>query len=192
MPKNPDTHSNKIAWIEAGFQFLAKGGIDSVRIDRMSKKIGLTRGSFYWHFKSRDELLNEMLKFWEHVATTSIIALIEQEHQNPNEKLATLIKLSTQQPDEKYGGKYAELGIRIWGGNDDKVAAIVAKIDGKRIAYVKQLLVEMKLETTNAAFLAEIIYNAFIGVMSRDLNEKQIKQITDLASNYIRAQIMPD
>ena len=181
--------SNKQAWVAAGFQLLSVGGIDSVRIDRISKKIGLTRGSFYWHFKNRAELLDEMLKVWHQLGTLQVIRLVEAEKTNPHKKLSTLLELTTRRPGEKYGGKFTELSIRVWGGQSEQAAKIIKQIDNERVAYVHKLLIDMQLEPALASLLAEVIYNAFIGMMSRDLTEKQVSVIANLATNFLEDQI---
>ena len=190
MPNNKtDKNSNKTTWIEAGFQLLSEGGIDSVRIDRISKKIGLTRGSFYWHFKSRAEFLDAMLALWHQKGTSDIIALVEQEKANPNNRLSALLNLTAKGADARYGGKFTEMAIRIWGKSNPKVAAAVKQIDAERIKFINKLLTEMQVEQALASFLAEIIYNAYIGMVSRDLSEEDVTRIGKIASTYIADQI---
>lgn len=184
-----DKNSNKIAWIEAGFQMLAEGGIDSVRVDRISKKIGLTRGSFYWHFKSRAEFLDAMLALWYEKGTRDIIDLVEKEKTNPNKRLSVLLNLTASGPGKQYGGKFAEMAIRIWGKTNPKVAAMVKQIDAERISFVNKLLAEMHIEPALASFLAEIIYDAYIGMLSRDISEEEVSRIGKIAGTYIEDQI---
>ncbi|PCI87996.1 MAG: hypothetical protein COB24_04475 [Hyphomicrobiales bacterium] len=184
-----DKGSNKIAWIEAGFQMLSEGGIDSVRVDRISKKIGLTRGSFYWHFKNRAELLDAMLELWYQKSTNDIIELIEQEKTNPNNQLSALLNLTAKDVDAKYGGKFTEMAIRIWSKSSPKAADIIKQIDLERVKFVNKLLNEMNVEPALASFLAEIIYNAYIGMASRDLSEEEVTRISKIAGTYIEDQI---
>lgn len=185
----PKNNLNKISWLEAGFQMLAEGGIDSVRVDRIAKKIGLTRGSFYWHFNSRAEFLDAMLALWHQKGTHDIINLVEQEKLNPNKRLSALLHLTTQSPGPKYGGKFAELSIRVWGANNPQAASVIKQVDGERIAFVNKLLLEMKVEPATASLLAEIIYNAYIGMMSRDISEEEVTRIGKIATTFIENQL---
>lgn len=184
-----NTNSNKNLWIEAGFQLLAKGGIDSVRVDRISKKIGLTRGSFYWHFKSRAVFLDAMLELWHQKGTHDIISLVEQEKSNPNKRLSSLLNLTTKNPGPKYGGKYTEMAIRIWGSTHAGAAKVIRQVDTDRVAYVNKLLLEMHVEPALASMLAEIIYNAYIGMMSRDVSDEEAARMMNLATTFMESQI---
>lgn len=182
-------NSYRDSWIEAGFQMLAEGGIDSVRVDRISKKIGLTRGSFYWHFKSRAEFLDAMLELWHQKGTHDIIAIVEQEKLSPNKRLATLLNLTTKTPGPKYGGKFAEMAIRIWGSKNPKAAKVIKQVDADRVAFVNKLLREMQVEPALASMLAELIYNAYVGMMSRDIPAKEAARLMNLATTFMESQI---
>ncbi len=181
--------TSKLAWLEAGFQMLSEGGIDSVRVDRISKKIGLTRGSFYWHFKNRAEFLDSMLELWHKKGTHDIIDLVEQEKGNLNNRLGLLLNLTASGPGAQYGGKFAEMAIRIWGKTNPKVAEVVKKIDAERITFVNKILLDMQVETALASFLAEIIYDTYIGMLSRDLSKEEVTRIGKIAGTYIEDQI---
>ncbi len=60
-------------WIESAQRILIKGGIDTVRVDNLAKELTITRGSFYYHFKSREDLLQSLLANWRARATENII-----------------------------------------------------------------------------------------------------------------------
>ena len=65
------------AWIETGLRALAAGGPDAVRIDQLSRSLGATRGSFYWHFTDREALLTSLLDTWEREATDEVLPLVQ-------------------------------------------------------------------------------------------------------------------
>src|ERR1051325_11082310 len=63
------------AWVAAAFDALAEGGVDAVRVEPLAKALGITKGSFYWHFADRRALLDAMLTAW---ADGRIAAIREQ------------------------------------------------------------------------------------------------------------------
>ena len=70
--KATDRQSRK-SWLEAALQALARGGIDRVRVESLAKDLGVTKGSFYWHFKDREQFFDEMLSFWAEQSTQTVI-----------------------------------------------------------------------------------------------------------------------
>ena len=68
---------SKKSWLDAALKALASGGIDRVRVESLAKNLGVTKGSFYWHFKDREQFLDELLNFWAEQSTQTVIA-------NPN------------------------------------------------------------------------------------------------------------
>ena len=77
-----------------GLKTLIDKGIEAVRVESLAKLLGITRGSFYWHFKNRDDLLAAMLQEWETRNTESIIESIETLDTNPADKLLSLLEIA--------------------------------------------------------------------------------------------------
>ncbi|MBF91631.1 MAG: TetR family transcriptional regulator, partial [Rickettsiales bacterium] len=65
---------SKESWLNAALKALASGGIDKVRVESLAKNLGVTKGSFYWHFKDREQFLDELLNFWAEQSTQTVIA----------------------------------------------------------------------------------------------------------------------
>jgi AcrR family transcriptional regulator len=72
------TRTPKSVWIDAGLRALAAGGPDAVRVELIAQELGVTRGGFYWHFPSRQALLEEMLNTWEHRSTDEALERFEK------------------------------------------------------------------------------------------------------------------
>ncbi len=67
MVKNkshPEPHLGRADWVEAAWALLGKGSLDQVRVDTLAKSLEVTRGSFYWHFKDRGDLIEAILERW--------------------------------------------------------------------------------------------------------------------------------
>src|ERR1700709_1300266 len=73
------TRTPRTSWIEEGLRALAAGGPDAVRIEPLAQALGVTRGSFYWHFDDRRALLQEMLDTWERTSIDEVIERVEAE-----------------------------------------------------------------------------------------------------------------
>src|SRR6187455_2093287 len=70
--KSKATRLDAAAWVVAAFDALADGGIDAVRVEPLAKALGITKGSFYWHFADRRALLDAMLTAWADGRTAAI------------------------------------------------------------------------------------------------------------------------
>ncbi|MCP2339774.1 TetR/AcrR family transcriptional regulator [Actinomadura rupiterrae] len=124
-------------WIEKGFNALAAGGPDAVRIDVLAKELGVTRGSFYWHFKDRDAFLEALLDAWQQKGADELMAQVEAETADAREKirlLGTLIPTSPLIP--------VDLAIRDWARRDPEVAQRLRHVDNRRMDYLRSLFGE--------------------------------------------------
>lgn len=146
-------------WVAEGLRVLAAEGIEGVRVEPMARRLGVTKGSFYWHFADRAALHDAMLDKWRETATQAIIARVEQTTAAPLGKFRQLVKLTTT------SGKGARLdtAIRSWASHDDRVANAVAKVDRERMAYVADLLEALGVKRATAMVRAQIIYLTLIG-----------------------------
>jgi len=82
-------------WAAAALAAMGRGGAAAVAVEPLSKVLGATRGSFYWHFSSRDDLLRAALALWERRETEDVIAGVEAV-EGPRERLRTLLLAALQ------------------------------------------------------------------------------------------------
>ncbi len=123
-------------WIAAAFRALGKGGLAAVRVEALARDLGVSKGSFYWHFKDLPSLLQVMLTHWEDQATERIIALAEAASPDPVDRLVHLAEMATGDLDQPYGGFHTEAAIRDWARHDPAAAAVQARVDRRRLAYL--------------------------------------------------------
>src|ERR671934_2749006 len=76
MPAKPRLSRER--WIEAALDALADGGVAAVAVEPLAVRLGVTKGSFYWHFRDRDQLLAAALKEWERTGTEELIKRLDQ------------------------------------------------------------------------------------------------------------------
>jgi AcrR family transcriptional regulator len=147
------------AWIEAALQALSDGGPDAVRVEALAASLGVSKGGFYWHFKDRAALLEEMLDSWEQDRTEAVIERVEAEPLPARERLRLLFGLA---PDHT-AGFGIELAIREWSRRDRAVAARLARIDARRMRFVQGLFGEFCATEADAGARSTLAYSLLIG-----------------------------
>lgn len=149
------------AWIEAALDVLAEGGIDAVRVDPLAKRLGVTRGSFYWHFKDREALHQAMLKAWRERASYQIYNRVERTAEPAQSRLERLLALPYSSPRSARGAAI-ELAIRLWARRDRNAAKAVRHIDRTRLDYFTKLLQEHGVAAGKAKERAYLFYAALM------------------------------
>jgi AcrR family transcriptional regulator len=149
-------------WVRAGMRILARSGVDAVLIPPLAKELGVTKGSFYWHFASRDELLLALLDEWKQHATLRVIDIVEHAGTSAQEKIRLIAFIGTNSPIDEFGGAI-ELAVRNWARNNPDVRRTVAGIDQERINYLTQLYATLDSKI-DAELLACLHYSFSTGL----------------------------
>jgi AcrR family transcriptional regulator len=125
------------SWVEAATTLLVDQGIDAVRVDVLARLLGVTRGSFYWHFKDREDLLMSVLRAWRDAATEQLIERFERKQAPPRELIRDLISLPFRGRSAERAAQI-ELAIRAWARRDPTARQAVDEVDARRISYIAQ------------------------------------------------------
>lgn len=157
----PQTNLDANAWIEAAFDMLADGGIDAVRIDPLAKRLGVTRGSFYWHFADRAALYVAVLKEWRKRQSYQVGSRIESRTSTPHETLKQTLALPNSSPRATRAAAI-EIAIRLWSRRDAEAAKAVRHIDRVRLTYYAKLYGEMGFSRDEARKRAFLFYAALM------------------------------
>lgn len=119
-------------WLEAGLTVLGQDGIDGLTIDRLTSLLGVTKGSFYHHFKNQQVYRKELLATWE-TDTIHIVQAIPPKTGPADAITAILASLRVRDPA-------AEIAIRAWATQDAQASTIVARVDRYRIEVLQAIL----------------------------------------------------
>jgi AcrR family transcriptional regulator len=157
------------AWIDAALDVLRRHGVEAVRVEPLARLLGVTKGSFYWHFADRPALLDSLLERWERLATQEVIRTVELVSDDPAERLRELTRLVF-----RHGGPL-DRAVRAWASHDEDAARVVARVDGERYAFVRALLEAHGLDRDIAATRARLLYTSLVGEQhtSLRLSKKQ-------------------
>jgi AcrR family transcriptional regulator len=151
---------NPMDWVRAGLSLLSESGADSVRVEPLAKRLGLTKGSFYWHFADREALLSAMIAEWERAQT---FAIIDQVEAGDPDAAGRLERLSTTVGRLDMG---LEMAMRAWALLAPKAREAVQRIDATRLRYLQSLIEGAGVPTPHAEARARLLYYALIGEVS--------------------------
>ena len=147
-------------WIRAALDVLRDEGVDRVRVEPLALRLGVTKGSFYWHFPSREALIEAALDTWVTDGTEAVIREISAIEESDKAKLRALWALVH---DQSLGDMRTELAIRELGQRDAAVQERVRHVDERRMEFLRGLFRGMGLSTAQAEVRSLLVYSLLIG-----------------------------
>jgi AcrR family transcriptional regulator len=174
------TRTPRIRWIKEGLSALAAGGPEAVRIESLAEALGVSKGGFYWHFKDRSSLLEEMLDAWERTWVDDVIEAVESEDQDARLRLRRLFGLAAASGD---GLLRIELAIRNWARREEAVAERLRQVDNRRMDYMRSLFAAICEDDDDVEARCLLVFSLFIGshFVSVDHGGRSRAQVLELA-----------
>ena len=154
----PRTRLDREAWLAEALDMLRDGGVDQVRVEPLAARLGVTKGSFYWHFRDRADLLASLPAFWAERQTGPVLATGEATEGGPVAKMRAIAEFLAREDPDRYDN-----AMRAWALFDDSVAAAVDTIDTERLDYATSLFEAAGLAAEEAAFRARLWYFYDVG-----------------------------
>jgi AcrR family transcriptional regulator len=146
-------------WAEAALQLIAEAGLGKLTVDTLAKRLGVTKGSFYWHFKGRSDLLAAALDRWEQRSTGEAMKALNA-FADPRQRLSLLIDASLQPPRAR--SLYAALAEAA---ADPIVGRVLNRVGTARVDYLEACYKELGLPAPLAKATAVFAYAAYRGLL---------------------------
>lgn len=165
-------------WVRAGLKALAKSGASALKADKLAAGLGVSRGSFYWHFADVPAFHAAVLGRWREVALENIIREIE----------------ATSDPFEALlhrafaGNSGIERAVRAWATADLQARKAVEAVDAERIRYLQKLLADAGIAPDVAALRARVMNWTYLGfaISSSRLEGHSLKRMIGELSDLFR------
>jgi AcrR family transcriptional regulator len=130
---------NRDDWLKAARLALLTGGVEAVRVEKLARNLRVTKGSFYWHFKDREELLALLLREWEEELLKDIIPRLRG-RRGP-EALRLLLRLMVARvPLGEEGVLPSDAAMFTWASVSPVVAQRVNQAERKRVHLLKTII----------------------------------------------------
>lgn len=155
-PTRRDRGPNK--WLAAAVEVLIAEGIAAVRVDRLARRLCITRGSFYHHYTGRADLLRAMLDHYVQSQHARFVAMLPALRGAPKDKLWALWSATAGKEFRDY-----DWAVRMWGMRDARVARVLRDVDAKRMAVLIGLFMELGFDKDEAWIRAALAYHGSLG-----------------------------
>ncbi len=178
----PDNRLGPAEWVNAGLKALAKSGFSALKADTLANRLGISRGSFYWHFADVSAFHAAILRRWREIALENIIDEIEGA---ADDRLEALLYRAFA------GDTGIERAVRAWATADTRARAAVEAVDMERIGYLRKLLIEAGVHPNAAGTRARIMNWCYLGfaLSSNKLNHDSLKQVIRELSQLARSKV---
>ena len=144
-------------WAQAALELIAEQGVAAVAVEPLARRLGVTKGSFYWHFPTREALIQATIERWEHddeeqvLAPTATVA-------DPRERLRELVRQVSHKRQSH--AVFAALFKAI---DQPLIGPLVERVSQRRIDFVTAAFREAGFDANTAANRARLAYSAYVG-----------------------------
>ncbi len=177
IPLHPDD------WIRAAQARLAAHGVESVRVEVLARDLAVSKGSFYWHFRDRGDLLEKLLARWEDGELEWLDAEVGA---GAATRWANFIE-RTSDPERMR----TEIALRAWAHGDERVASRVAAIEKRKTLLIADVLRDVGFTPTAADSGSEVVLLICLGWLDRATRDRQLEMastgLSELLSDFILA-----
>jgi AcrR family transcriptional regulator len=146
-------------WEDAALALIAEQGVGAVAVEALARRLGVTKGSFYWHFRTREALLQASLERWEQYGEREVINQIEA-IPNPRERLPELFRRVAHelQPHRVYAALLKAL-------DHPQVVPVMARVSQRRMEFLHTAYSEAGMPPVEALNRARLTYAAYVGFL---------------------------
>lgn len=164
---------SRAEWLEAALEAMARMGRGPSSIDELVAEIGVTKGSFYWHFESREDFLETLLSYWVEELTIGVVERMRSQGGSAEDRLLVIAENVTASNRAKY-----DVAMHAWAQREARVAEAVERAETLRLETVRGLFFEMgfraeELEMRTRTFV--VFYSFDQGLRNRLSEEKRLR-----------------
>lgn len=168
-------------WLEEALHVIADDPTH-LRIDELAARLGVSKGSFYWHFENRNDFVHALAEYWRDVDTVAVVEFIESDPGTAAERLRKLMGFIAEHRPARY-----DLPIRALARIEPDILPIVREADEIRLQCLRRLFSELgfsgvDLEVRTRAF---VVWNSFEDAMAAGLTPKELNAQLDTRFEFL-------
>lgn len=183
--ESPDSKPSLTAedWARAALDALAAGGLEALAVEPIARQLGVTKGSFYWHFENRSALLRAALELWEKIETVDVLERIGDEA-DPYERIVKLFQHANA------GVRAGRLYLAIAAAEDHPmIAEFVQRVSQLRMNHLFESYLALGFPERQARHWARFAYATFMGNLQIRRDTPELMPRDAEFSEYLKLMI---
>ncbi|MDQ6437370.1 TetR/AcrR family transcriptional regulator [Mesorhizobium sp. LHD-90] len=175
-------------WLNVALEAMASEGVEAVRILSLGQRLGVSRSSFYWYFKSRQDLLDQLLDYWRNRNTRVIVERASRSADTITEGVLNVFECWV---DETLFDPRLDFAIRAWARQSPDVHRTVDEADEMRVDAIRDMFQRHGFEEKEAFVRARVLYFVQIGYYSLEIVESMNSRLS-LVPSYVKTHTGKD
>lgn len=159
----PATRHTARDWVTVGFDVLSEHGISGIKIQVMAERLGVTKGSFYWHFKDLDDFLDALTQRWADEMGTQYLATAGGPDEHPSTRMQKRLRVFLSRPV-----RTLDREMRHWARKDARAREALERTDRQIFAQIRRDLSELGFGEAEAEWRASVLFYASLGYTTVD------------------------
>ena len=180
---NKSSRLSRTDWLIAARDTLITEGKDALKIERLAKKLNVTRGGFYWHFRGRDDLLDALLISWEKETNVLFEQALQGDHADGMSEFCALCRSWVE--ENVYNPAY-DSAVRDWARVSIRAEKAVKRVDRKRVDIIKRIFLDIGYPEDESFIRARVAYFHQVGYYTLGVGETR-SQRRKLVPLYVEA-----
>ncbi|TWT21161.1 TetR/AcrR family transcriptional regulator [Luteimonas marina] len=166
-------------WAQAALDLIAEQGVAAVAVEPLARRLGVTKGSFYWHFPSREALLQAAMERWENVEQEAVFGTLERVP-DPRERLRALFQMVAHEYQSHV--IYSALLKAL---DHPAVQPVIDRVSKRRLDYLAASFRQTGLGREDAQHRARLTYAAYVGFLQLNLQLHQARMPQEEFEAYV-------
>jgi AcrR family transcriptional regulator len=166
-------------WAQAALHLIAEQGVAAVAVEPLARRLGVTKGSFYWHFPSRDALLQAALERWESIEQQSVFGMLEAVP-DPRQRLRDLFQMVAHEVTS-----HIIFSALLKALDHPIVRPVMERVSQRRLDYLTASFRQAGLTRSDAQHRARLVYAAYVGFLQLQLQLQQAKPPREELEAYV-------
>lgn len=167
-------------WAQAALDLIAEQGVAAVAVEPLARRLGVTKGSFYWHFPSRDALLQAALERWERFEQDTVFGPLQERVPDPRERLTALFKMVAHEFQSHV--VYSALLKAL---DHPAVKPVIERVSKQRLDYLTVSFRQAGLGREESVHRARLTYAAYVGFLQLNLQLQQARMPQEEFDAYV-------